>query len=98
VPENIKRVRRLLQQIERANADTQAAVDYYEANGTLQGFKYKAPKLSDFEDAIDGKGPEFAPGVNFNSMDDRTLLRQDITKLTPAQRKALTDELDRRGL
>jgi len=97
-PENVKRVRRLLEQIERANSDTQAAVDYFEENGTLQGFKYKAPRLSDFQDAASGKGPAPAATINFGGMDDRTLTQQDIAKLTREQRAALTAELDKRGL
>jgi hypothetical protein len=96
VPENIKRVRRLLEQIERANADTQAAVSFYEANGSLQGFKYKAPALSDFEDAASGKGPPAT--IDYGKMDNTTLLRQDVGKLTGDQRKALMAELDRRGM
>lgn len=95
-PENIKRVRRLLQQIERANADTEAAVRFYEENGSLQGFKYKTPRLSDFEDAIDGKGG--AATIDFKGMDDRTLTQQDVTKLNREQRASLLTELDRRGL
>lgn len=95
-PENVKRVRRLLEQIERANADTQAAVSFYETNGSLQGFKYKAPALSDFEDAASGKGP--AAGIDFGKLDNTTLLRQDIGKMTAEQRRALSAELDRRGL
>jgi len=94
--ENVKRVRRLLEQIERANADTQAAVKFYEDNGTLQGFKYNAPRLSDFEAAASGKGG--ATTINFGGMDTATLLRQDVGKLTPDQRRALTAELDKRGL
>lgn len=94
--ENVKRVRRLLEQIERANADTEAAVRFYEDNGSLQGFKYKAPRLSDFEDAASGKGPP--AGIDFGGMDDRTLTQQDISKLTREQRTALTAELDKRGL
>lgn len=95
VPENIKRVRRLLEQVERANADTQAAVTYFEENGTLQGFKYRVPTLSDFQDAIDGKGPAT---IDFGKMDNSALLRQDIGKMTPEQRRALAAELDKRGL
>jgi hypothetical protein len=94
--ENVKRVRRLLEQIERANADTQAAVAYYEANGSLQGFKYKAPALADFEAAASGKGG--ATTIDFGKLDNTTLLRQDIGKMTADQRRALTAELDRRGL
>jgi hypothetical protein len=94
--ENVKRVRRLLEQIERANADTQAAVKFYEDNGTLQGFKYNAPRLSDFEAAASGKGG--AATINFKGMDDRTLTQQDVTKLNREQRASLLAELDRRGL
>jgi hypothetical protein len=95
-PENVKRVRRLLDQIERANADAEAAVAHYEANGTLQDFKYNAPRLSDFENAIDGKGG--AATIDFKGMNDRTILQQDVTKLNREQRAALSAELDRRGL
>jgi hypothetical protein len=94
--ENVKRVRRLLEQIERANADTQAAVKYYEDNGSLQGFKYNAPRLSDFEAAASGKGG--ATTIDFGKLDNTTLLRQDIGKMTADQRRALAAELDRRGL
>lgn len=93
--ENIKRVRRLLDQIKRANSDTEAAVRYYEENGSLQGFKYNAPRLSDFQDAIDGKGPAT---IDFSAMDSSALLRQDVTKMTREQRAALSAELDKRGL
>ncbi len=95
-PENIKRVRRLLEQIERANADTQAAVSFYEKNGSLQGFKYRAPALSDFEDAVNGKNQPTV--IEYGKMDNTTLLRQDVGKLTGEQRKALIAELDRRGM
>ena len=93
--ENVKRVRRLLEQIERANSDTQAAVRFYEDNGTLQGFKYNAPRLSDFQDAASGKG---AATIDFGAMDSSALLRQDVTKMSREQRAALTAELDKRGL
>jgi hypothetical protein len=95
-PENVKRVRRLLEQIERANSDTEAAVRFYEANGSLQGFKYKTPALSDFEDAASGKGPPAA--IDYGKMDKTTLLQQDVSKLTREQRKALMAELDRRDM
>jgi hypothetical protein len=96
-PENVKRVRRLLEQIERANSDTQTAVDYFEENGTLQGFKYKAPRLSDFQDAASGKGPAPAATINFRAMNDDTLLRQDLSKLNKEQRAALSAVLTERG-
>jgi hypothetical protein len=94
--ENVKRVRRLLEQIERANTDAQEAVKHYEINGTLQGFQYNAPRLSDFEAAASGKG---APaGIDFGRLDNTALLRQDVGKMTREQRNALTAELDKRGL
>jgi hypothetical protein len=93
--ENIKRVERLLTQIDRANTDTEAAVKWYEANGSLQGFKYNAPRLSDFEAAASGKGPAT---IDFKGMDDRTLTQQDVTKLNREQRASLLAELDKRGL
>jgi hypothetical protein len=94
--ENVKRVRRLLEQIERANSDTQAAVRFYEDNGTLQGFKYNAPKLSDFQNAASGKGGPAT--MNFSGMDDRALTGLDVSKLTREQRASLLAELDKRGL
>lgn len=96
--ENTKRVERLLTQIDRANSDTQAAVDYFEKNGTLQGYKYKFPTKAEFEDAASGKGPAPAATINFKGMDDRTILQQDVTKMTREQRAALSAELDKRGL
>ena len=98
VPENIKRVERLLEQMDRANKATQGSVDYFEKNGTLQGYQYKFPTKAEFEAAADGKGPAPAAAINFGGMDDRTLTQQDITKLTREQRAALTAELDKRGL
>lgn len=95
--ENTKRVERLLTQIDRANSDTQAAVDYFEKNGTLQGFKYNAPRLSDFEAAASGKGPAPAATINFRAMNDDTLLGQDVSKLNKEQRAALSAVLTERG-
>lgn len=52
--ENAQRVRRLLKQIEIAAQAKQSAADYFEANGTLTGWKGKRYTASDFESAIDG--------------------------------------------
>jgi hypothetical protein len=98
VPENTKRVRRLLEQMERANKATQGSIDYFQKNGTLQGYDYKFPTKAEFEAAASGKGPAPAATINFGGMDDRTLTQQDIAKLTREQRAALTAELDKRGL
>jgi hypothetical protein len=95
--ENTKRVERLLTQIDRANSDTQAAVDYFEKNGTLQGYQYKFPTKAEFEAAADGKGPAPGATINFGGMDDRTLTQQDITKLNRQQREALGAVLTERG-
>ena len=95
--ENIKRVERLLTQIDRANTDTEAAVEWYEKNGSLQGFKYNAPRLSDFEAAASGKGPAPAATINFRAMNDDTLLRQGLSKLNKEQRAALSAVLTERG-
>jgi hypothetical protein len=95
--ENVKRVRRLLEQVDRANADAQAAIKYYETNnGTLQGYQYNKPQLSDFQAAASGKGG--AVTIDYGKMDNSTLLLQDVNKLTSDQRKALMTELDKRGL
>jgi hypothetical protein len=93
--ENTKRVERLLTQIDRANSDTQAAVDYFKKNRTLQGYDYKFPTKAEFETAASGKGPAT---IDFKGMDDRTLTQQDVTKLNREQRASLLAELDRRGL
>lgn len=97
VPENIKRVTRLLEQMKRANTAMQGSVDYFEKNGTLQGYQYKFPTKSEFEAAADGKGPAPAT-IDFSAMDSSALLRQDVTKMTREQRAALSAELDKRGL
>jgi len=46
--ENIKRVRRLMQQIGNAAKAKQEASDYFEQNGTLEGFKGKTYTMNDF--------------------------------------------------
>jgi len=50
--ENAKRVRRLINQIKKAAAAKDSAADYYNKNGTLQGWGGELPKLDDFKDAI----------------------------------------------
>lgn len=52
---NAKRVERLMRQMNQAVQAKQAAAQYYEANGTLQGFKGRLDySMKDFEDALDG--------------------------------------------
>jgi hypothetical protein len=102
--ENIKRAKRMLTQVQAANEDIRRAIAYVEApenNGSLQGFRYSTKTgknwtEQDFIDAIEGKNQSVT--IDFRGMDDRTILRQDVTKLNREQRTALTAELDRRGL
>lgn len=47
--ENARRVGNLLTQIKDAARAKQEAVDYFEKNGTLTGFKGKIPTISDFD-------------------------------------------------
>jgi len=53
--ENKKRLGRLIKQIELAAVSKQEALDYFQDNGTMAGFKGKIPTVADFESAIDGK-------------------------------------------
>jgi len=55
---NALRVRALENQIRIAAKQKQAAIDYFEENGTLSGFKGAMPTLSDFEEAIDKAAPK----------------------------------------
>lgn len=50
--ENLARVNRLINSIEQAANAKQSAIDYYEQNGTLQGFKGKVFTKQDFEPTV----------------------------------------------
>ena len=50
---NAKRVKALMTQMEKAHKVKAAAIQYFEQNGTLQGFKFNLPTMADFERAID---------------------------------------------
>jgi phage tail protein X len=101
--ENIKRAKRMLTQVQAANEDIRRAIAYVEdpeKNGSLQGFRYSTKTgknwtEQDFIDAIEGKNQPAT--IDFKAMDDRTLLRQDITKLNRQQREALGAVLTERG-
>ena len=70
-PENAKRVRRLITQIRTAAQQKQAASDYFEANGTLVGFKGKRPSLSDFDGIGRGtSSPRQPSGPGLSGGDD----------------------------
>lgn len=62
--ENAKRVARLLRQIDNAAAAKEAAVQYYQENGTLSGWDGRIPRAADFDnldlsrDAPQGRVPE----------------------------------------
>lgn len=49
---NAKRVRRLIDQIRFAAETKQQAIDYFEANGTLQGWEGKMPDLSSISEGL----------------------------------------------
>lgn len=51
---NAKRVSRLFRQMEVAADQKQRMVDYFSANGTLQGYTGPVPTISSFEQAIEG--------------------------------------------
>lgn len=73
--ENKKRVDRLIKQIEGAAKAKQAAVEYFQQYGTLQGFDQKVPSVADLENAIEGddgadqeglpEGARLAPDGNY---------------------------------
>ncbi len=54
--ENKRRVDALIRQIRAAAQAKEDASQYFEANGTLSGWKGKIPSLSDFEQAIESAG------------------------------------------
>ncbi len=60
--ENLRRAQSLLNQLEQAAEAKQAAVDYYEENKTLSGFKGKVFTLADFNPEVKPKSaPKSAP-------------------------------------
>lgn len=62
--ENVKRVGRLIEQIKTAALAKQEAIDYFEKNGTLTGFKGKLWTLADFspdKEKPSLKGPGGSP-------------------------------------
>lgn len=50
--QNAARLRKLFQQMAVSAQQRQAMVEYYEANGTLQGYRGPQPKISDFYEAL----------------------------------------------
>jgi len=55
--ENKQRVDRLISQIQSAAQAKQDAAEYFERNGTLQGWKGKTPRLEDFDPEREEKKP-----------------------------------------
>jgi hypothetical protein len=51
--QNAARLRKLFQQMAVSAQQRQAMVEYYEANGTLQGYRGPQPKISDFYKALE---------------------------------------------
>lgn len=62
--ENKKRVDALINQIRTAAQAKEEAAQYFEANGSLAGWKGKIPTLYDFESAIDAAGKQPTPQSN----------------------------------
>lgn len=61
--ENVKRIRRLMQQIGNAAKAKQEASDYFEQNGTLEGFKGKTYSMNDFMSLL--ADPKEKPKMGF---------------------------------
>lgn len=61
--ENAKRVGRLLESISRAAEAKISAAEYYEKNGTLQGWKGNLPNLSAIETSV-GESPAIPTAIN----------------------------------
>jgi hypothetical protein len=51
--QNAARLRKLFEQMSVAAGQRQAMVEYYETNGTLQGYKGKQPNINDFYKALE---------------------------------------------
>jgi hypothetical protein len=60
--ENSIRVGRLLTQLENSYQQKADAAKYFEANGTLEGWKGKLPSIGDFNPDADGKAKAFPAG------------------------------------
>ena len=82
---NLERVTRLAAQMESAVGQKQAMADYFEENGTLNGFKGHVPTFADFEDAVAAKqGQDDTPA---NDVPD-----DDLTPEEQAELQRLLDE------
>jgi hypothetical protein len=51
--QNAARLRKLFEQMSVAAGQKQAMAEYYETNGTLQGYKGKQPNINDFYKALE---------------------------------------------
>jgi hypothetical protein len=63
--QNAARLRKLFEQMAVSSAQKQAMVEYYETNGTLQGYKGKVPNINDFYRALEVRNaPQVGEVVN----------------------------------
>lgn len=98
--ENKRRVQRLVAATQSALDAKSNAVAYFEEKGTMQGYRYRAPSVGDFEAAIRGEGPLVTRPTaarNFTAMSNDALLRLDPQRLSQDELRAYNDELTRRG-
>jgi hypothetical protein len=61
--QNAARLRKLFEQMAVSAQQRQAMVEYYEANGTLQGYKGPQPKITDFYKALEERSAPKAGDV-----------------------------------
>ena len=74
--ENVKRVKRLVEQIRLAAAAKESAAKYVEKKGTLKGWTGKMPSMVDFHKAVAGKTTDYGVGKpkSYSDMTDEELL------------------------
>lgn len=67
--ENISRLEALVKQMETAMNQKMQAAEYFNSNGTLQGFSGALPSIADFDTALDAIAPS-APKLNYQSPEE----------------------------
>jgi hypothetical protein len=69
-PENVKRLDRLIKQMELAYEAKIDAKDYWDRYGTLQGWKGTMPTIDDFYEAVGDEGSSPQSGLAIGTVDD----------------------------
>lgn len=75
---NIKRISRLIEQIESAYNSKISAVNYYRKNGTLKGWEGKIPSINDFDFEEDNNQPNQPENTTSSSQNTQVIDFNDL--------------------